>query len=84
MKKPMSIQQPSGLRYSFSKEWRPDPDSRRRISTGEFSTREEADAAAAESLFLMGYKTPRWWQWWRWGETLPPNEVLAILKELNA
>ncbi|MBY5821504.1 hypothetical protein [Rhizobium leguminosarum] len=65
--------------YSFSKEWRPDPYSIRRISTGCFSSWEEVDAAAAESLFLMGYKTPRWWQWWRWGEPNPPKEVLQIL-----
>jgi len=77
----MNYLQSGGRLYSFSMEWSDTPHSRSSLSTECFYTREEADAAGAESLAVMGYKLPRWWQWWRWGEGRPSANVIALLKD---
>lgn len=51
-----------------------------------FSVR-EARKYALRSAIKMGWAKPRWWQYWRWGETVPSLDFTAIdpsLTELHS
>lgn len=37
-----------------------------------YNSPQEAWAAIWRGLDAMGYEQPKWWQFWRWGEQIPP------------
>jgi hypothetical protein len=61
------------MTYGRRFEWYPSPGESYGIEVSGCASLEEADRELA-SMFASTkyYERPRWWQWWRWKEKLPP------------
>ncbi|MBG6177156.1 hypothetical protein IWQ55_004792 [Labrenzia sp. EL_208] len=67
----IEVMKKHGAAYVQGHSWRPDRWRESSTRTDPFGTAEEADRALKSQLIKMGYSRPRWWQYWRWGETVP-------------
>ncbi|MGN6536036.1 MAG: hypothetical protein ACTHKQ_09960 [Mesorhizobium sp.] len=68
-----------GTLYAAGFAWHPSPGETSAFQKRWYLSKDECDRATAETLRLMGYERPRWWQWWRWNEIKPSKEVAALL-----
>ena len=44
-----------------------------------FDSQEDCRESFTRMLRDWGYTAPEWWQFWRWGERKPPDEVIEKL-----
>lgn len=51
-------------------------------STG-FDHPRHRDLSFARGLVELGYEEPRWWQWWRWDENRPNEDVMALYRQMK-
>lgn len=73
-----------GTLYGAGFTWHPRPGETCSFQKRWYLSKDECDRAMAETLQLMGYERPRWWQWWRWNEMKISKEVAAILSGTDA
>ena len=62
-----------GALYYTNFTWHTSYDSTATVRCGPFRTPEEGHGWARDAALRSGYRSPKWWEYWRWGEMPLPE-----------
>lgn len=60
--------------WSYSFTWRPTRDGKKTVEGAGFPTMEVAHVRMNRARLAFGYRPRHFWEWWRWGESVPKFE----------